>query len=275
MSAVHVRARDLGYAVDGHTLLAEVDLDLYAGELLAVVGPNGAGKSTLLGLLAGDLRPSTGSVRYGEQDAHAVPAAELARHRAVLLQENRLSFPFQVLDVVRMGRAPWRGRPEESEDDRMVAESLDAADVRSLTARRFPTLSGGEKARTAFARSRAQGTGVLLLDEPTAALDIRHQEQVLGHARERAHAGDAVLAALHDLSLAAAYADRVLLLGGGRAHGIGSPDQVLRADTLSALYQYPVDVFRHPRTGELVVLPDRSAAPSDARSVTETTEALR
>jgi iron complex transport system ATP-binding protein len=255
MSAV-VQARGLGYAVEEQELLTGVDLDLLSGELLAVVGPNGAGKSTLLGLLAGDLRPTTGSVRYAGRDAHTTPAAELARRRAVLLQENRLSFPFSVLDVVRMGRAPWRGRPEETEDDRAVADALDAADVRHLTARRFPTLSGGEKARTSYARSRAQGTAVLLLDEPTAALDIRHQELVLGHARHRARAGDAVLAVVHDLSLAAAYADRVLLLGGGRVHAVGAPDAVLRADALSALYQYPVRVIRHG--AELIVLPERS-----------------
>lgn len=260
MTGVAVRARDLGFSVDGHPLLTGVDLDLHHGELLAVVGPNGAGKSTLLGLLAGDLRPSTGTVRYGEHDAHATPAAALARRRAVLLQEHRLSFPFTVDEVVRMGRAPWRGRPEEADDERAVAAALAAGDVEHLTARRFPTLSGGEKARTSFARSRAQGTAVLLLDEPTAALDIRHQEQVLGQARDRAAAGDAVLAVLHDLSLAAAYADRVLLLGEGRVHGLGSPAQVLRPDILSALYRYPVDVFHHARTGDLIVLPDRHAA---------------
>lgn len=270
-----IEARDLGYVVEDQVLLTGVDLDLRHGELLAVVGPNGAGKSTLLGLLAGDLRPSTGSVRYAGRDAHASPAADLARRRAVLLQEHRLSFPFTVLDVVRMGRAPWRGRPEESEDDRAVAEALAAADVGPLVHRRFPTLSGGEKARTSFARSRAQGTGVLLLDEPTAALDIRHQEQVLGHARDRARSGDAVLAVLHDLSLAAAHADRVLLLGAGRTHGLGAPADVLRADTLSDLYQYPVDVFRHHRTGELVVLPDRTAAHDPAVPTVLPTEALR
>ncbi|MEV7973934.1 heme ABC transporter ATP-binding protein [Cellulomonas sp. NPDC089187] len=269
MSAA-IEARDLGFSVEGTTLLSGVDLDLHHGELLAVVGPNGAGKSTLLGLLAGDLRPTTGTVRYAGRDAHAFAAAELARQRAVLLQEHRLSFPFTVIDVVRMGRAPWRGRPEESDDDWAVGEALDAADVRHLAVRRFPTLSGGEKARTSFARSRAQATPVLLLDEPTAALDIRHQEQVLDQARRTAADGTAVLAVLHDLSLAAAYADRVLLLGQGRVHGLGAPGDVLRADTLTALYQYPVDVFRHDRTGELVVLPDRSAATAFAP-----TEALR
>jgi ABC-type lipoprotein export system ATPase subunit len=163
-----IALRGAGYDVDGVTLLDGVDLDLAAGELLAVVGPNGAGKSTLLGLLAGDLRPTRGTVAYGGVPAADLPVAALARRRAVLLQEHRLSFPFSVVDVVRMGRAPWRATDADDADDAVVAGALAAGDVRHLADRRFPTLSGGEKARTAYARARAQDTPVLLLDEPTS-----------------------------------------------------------------------------------------------------------
>ncbi|HEY0215335.1 MAG TPA: heme ABC transporter ATP-binding protein [Cellulomonas sp.] len=278
-------ARGVGYDIDGATLLDGVDLDLRAGELLAVVGPNGAGKSTLLGVLAGDLAPTRGTVRYADADAspradegvgsragsgsealnagtgtdvRRLKVGDLARRRAVLLQEHRLSFPFGVADVVRMGRSPWRATPAEDRDDRVVADALIEADVLHLAERRFPTLSGGEKARVAFARARAQATPVLMLDEPTAALDIRHQEMVLDRARGRARAGDAVVAVLHDLTLAAAYADRVAVLAGGRLHGLGSPAEVLRADLLTEVYRHPVEVLTHPRTGALLVLPERA-----------------
>ncbi len=258
-----------GYDVDGVVLLDAVDLHVRGGELLAVVGPNGAGKSTLLGLLAGDLHPTRGSVTSDGVPVERLRPADLARRRAVLLQEHRLSFPFAVAEVVRMGRAPWRGTAAEEDDDRLVTEAAAAADVLHLADRRFPTLSGGEKARTAYARARAQATPVLLLDEPTAALDLRHQEMLLGQARDLARTGHAVVAVLHDLSLAGAYADRVLLLGAGRVQGLGSPAEVLRPDLLGAVYRHPVEVLVHPRTGDLFVLPDRTAGTGDARTTPE------
>lgn len=261
-SAPAVALTGAGYDVDGATLLDGVDLEVRAGELLCVVGPNGAGKSTLLGLLSGDLDATRGSVAYDGVPVTALPVAGLARRRAVLLQEHRLSFPFSVVDVVRMGRAPWRGTDAEDADDAVVGAALDAGDVRHLAARLFPTLSGGEKARTAYARARAQATPVLLLDEPTAALDIRHQEMVLAQARDLARTGSAVVAVLHDLSLAAAYADRVLLLGDSRVRALGTPAEVLRPDLLGEVYRHPVEVLVHPRTGELIVLPDRAAPPT-------------
>jgi iron complex transport system ATP-binding protein len=264
VSAAAVELRGAGFDVDGVTLLDGVDLRVEAGELLAVVGPNGAGKSTLLGLLSGDLRPSRGAVTSQGAPVERLKVADLARRRAVLLQEHRLSFPFSVAEVVRMGRSPWRGTSAEDEDDRRVAEAAGAADVLHLADRRFPTLSGGEKARTAYARARAQATPVLLLDEPTAALDLRHQEMVLGQARELARDGHAVVAVLHDLSLAGAYADRVLLLGEGRVRGLGTPAEVLRPDLLGAVYRHRVEVLVHPRTGDLLVLPDRTT-PEDPR----------
>lgn len=264
--AVRVSARDVAFAVEGAVLLDGVDLDVRAGEVLAVVGPNGAGKSTLLGVLAGDLAPTRGEVRYAGADVRRLKVGDLARLRGVLLQEHTLSFPFPVVDVVRMGRSPWRGTPLEDDDDRAVADALAEAEVAHLADRRFPSLSGGEKGRVAFARARAQATPVLLLDEPTAALDIRHQELLLERARDRARAGDAVVAVLHDLSLAAAYADRVAVLARGQVRGIGAPRDVLTSALLTEVYRYPVEVLPHPRTGAPLVLPDRTAAASPTRA---------
>ena len=270
LTGVQVRAGDA-------VLLDDVDLDVRPGEVLVVVGPNGAGKSTLVSVLAGDRAPDAGRAAWTGTPLGAVRPAELARLRAVLLQENQVSFPFRVIDVVRMGRAPWQGAGTKADDDAVVARALDAADVAGLAERRFPTLSGGEKARTSFARLLAQDTTLLLLDEPTAALDVRHTEHVLRQARRHATGGGAVVVVLHDLALAAAWADRVLVLDGGRVAGLGTPAEVLTADLLTRVYEHPVDVVRHPLTGGLLVLPryghtwDTDSTPPDPDEQPQTT----
>ncbi|WP_137293231.1 heme ABC transporter ATP-binding protein [Nocardioides dongxiaopingii] len=255
-----LRARGVTVRYGATTVLEAVDLDVRHGEVLALVGPNGAGKSTLLGVLTGDVGTTDGTVEVLGRPLAEWRLRDLARQRAVLAQEHHVSFPFPVEDVVRMGRSPWRGRPEEDDDDLAVAEAMGVADVTHLAARPFGVLSGGEKGRVSFARVLAQRTGVLLLDEPTAALDLGHQETVLARARAQADTGAAVVVVLHDLSLAAAWSDRVVLLDRGRVAAEGTPADVLRAPLLSEVYRYPVDVLPHPVTGELLVLADRSAA---------------
>ncbi|MFJ3902205.1 heme ABC transporter ATP-binding protein [Streptomyces sp. NPDC090025] len=248
----------LRVALGRRTVLDGVGIDVRAGEVLALVGPNGAGKSTLLAALAADLAPSGGEVRIGGRSAGAWSAGELALRRAVLPQAAELSFPFPVAEVVRMGRAPWAGTERADEDDTAVAEALAATETAGFAGRPFSALSGGEKARVALARVLAQRTGLLLLDEPTAALDLRHQELVLRICRERAAAGAAVVVVLHDLGLAAAHADRVAVLHGGRIAVAGAPAEVLEGTVLSEVYRQPVEVFPHPRTGVPVVLPVRT-----------------
>ncbi|MFF5008590.1 heme ABC transporter ATP-binding protein [Streptomyces phaeochromogenes] len=250
--ALHVR-------LGGREVLSGVDVTARAGEVLALVGPNGAGKSTLLGALAADLPAAEGVVRVHGRPASEWSAQELALRRAVLPQSAPLSFPFAVEEVVRMGRAPWAGRPEEDEDDAAVASAMAATEVSDFAGRSFSALSGGERARVALARVLAQRTRLLLLDEPTAALDLRHQELVLRVCRARAHAGDAVVVVLHDLGLAAAYAHRVVILRAGRAVADGRPAEIFTDRLLSDVYQQPVEVFPHPRTGEVLVAPVRSS----------------
>lgn len=255
--AVAVTARGIGLRVGGSWLLRDADLDLTAGTLLAVVGPNGAGKSTLLSLLAGDRAPTTGTVRVGGLDARRAHPVDLARRRAVLPQRPRLSFPFTVADIVAMGRAPWAATDAEAEDEAAVAEALAATGMTEFAGRRYPTLSGGEQARASFARVLAQRTPVLLLDEPTAALDLRHQERLMRTARDRADRGLAVLAVLHDLQLAAAYADEIAVLRDGRLVARGAPEHALTEPLLEDVYRLPVEVLRHPATGAVLVGPRR------------------
>ncbi|MEH6820866.1 MAG: heme ABC transporter ATP-binding protein [Dietzia psychralcaliphila] len=242
--------------IGGRVLLDAVDLDVYAGEVLALVGPNGAGKSTLLGVVAGDTDPDSGRTLLDGTDLRRWRLGDLARRRALLTQANSVAFPFTVREIVAMGRAPWAALPED-DDEEIIDESLTATDTSHLQSRTFPTLSGGEKARASLSRALAQRAGVLLLDEPTAAVDLRHQETVLELARTVADAGGAVVVVLHDLELAAAWSDRLVMISDGRIRAEGPPDQVLTADLVEEVYQQPVLIHRHPVTGDLLVTPDR------------------
>jgi iron complex transport system ATP-binding protein len=241
----------------GREVVSGVDLVVRHGELVALVGPNGAGKSTLLGALAGDLRVASGRVGLDGRSIDGWTVHELAVRRAVLLQRIEISVPFTVLDVVRMGRAPWAGTAAEDADDQAVAGALADTDVAELGEREYTSLSGGERARAALARVLAQDTGILLLDEPTAALDLQHQELVMGVARDRARRGTAVVVVAHDLALAAAWADRIVMLERGRLVADGQPRAVLTEELLSRVYRTPVEVIVHPSSGVPIILPRR------------------
>ena len=251
-------ARDIDVTIGPVPILRSVDFTVRAGELVALVGPNGSGKSTLLGVLSGDLPPTRGEVDVCARPLESWKPLELARVRAVLPQVVTMSFPFLVQDVVSMGRAPWQGTPLEDEDDAAVLQALRETDSDMLAKREFPTLSGGERARVSLARILAQGVQTLLLDEPTAALDVKHQELVLRILRDQV-AGDAgVVVVLHDLELAAAYADRIVVLSKGAVRRDGSPAEVLDPTLLSEVYEHEIEVIRHPETGERIILPRRA-----------------
>ncbi|MER7465209.1 heme ABC transporter ATP-binding protein [Streptomyces sp. NPDC097981] len=258
--AVGLRVR-----LGGREVLAGIDLTVRAGEVLALAGPNGAGKSTLLAALAADLPATGGVVRIDGRPVGDWAARDLALRRSVLPQSAAMSFPFPVGDVVRMGRAPWAGTPLADADEQAVAAAMARAEVAGFAARPFSALSGGERARVALARVLAQQAPLLLLDEPTAALDLRHQELVLRICRERAAAGDAVVVVLHDLGLAAAYADRAAVLHEGRIAVDGPPAEAFGDELLSRVYRQPVEVFPHPRTGAPLVVPVRDDGRSAVR----------
>ncbi|MCR2808215.1 MULTISPECIES: heme ABC transporter ATP-binding protein [unclassified Microbacterium] len=249
--------RGVGYRIGDAVILEDVTLEIGYGRLLALVGPNGAGKSSLLGVLTGDLRPTAGRVSLDDRALAEWNPRRLSRSRAVLTQSNHVAFAFTALQVVEMGRAPWSGTERQGDDAAIIARSLAQADVAHLASRSYPSLSGGEKARVSLARVLAQDTGIVLLDEPTAALDLRHQEDVLRIARALARAGRAVVVVLHDLSLAGAYADDVAVIDRGRIVAHGSPDAVLTEARITDVYDTPVRVLRDPDTGRPIVLPRR------------------
>ena len=251
-----LRADRVSYAVQNRTLVSKVKVDLGPGEMLAIVGPNGAGKSTLCALLAGDLAPMEGEVEVCGHAVRATKPAALARLRSMLSQHTPLRFPFTAREVALMGRHPhiprWRS---PTETDYALAEgAMQSTQVLHLADRLYPTLSGGEQRRVSLARVLAQDTPVVLLDEPTAALDIGHQQLVMSLCRQLANDGRAVLAVLHDLNLAGAYADRIMVMSEGEVVAVGRPEEVLCPDLLSAVFNQQVMVMPHPQTDKPVVL---------------------
>jgi iron complex transport system ATP-binding protein len=254
---VALAAANVGVKLGGSPIITGVDFEVNRGEVIAIIGPNGSGKSTLLGALAGDYHCSGSIVLEGRELAQW-STKELAQKRSVLRQSNSLSFPFSVLDVVKMGRAPWRGESTVEQDDRIIAQELLRSDTFQFAERAYTSLSGGERARVSLARVMTQRAPVMLLDEPTAALDINYQEQVLALARWYARQGNAVIIVLHDLAAAAAYADRVLLLEKGTARAWGSPREVITSETITDVYRHPVRIIAD-ETDELIILPVRFA----------------
>lgn len=253
-------AENISVQFGSKPILTDVDVEVCAGEVLALVGPNGAGKSTLLSALAADVACARGRVMVSGRAASAWSAQELAMRRAVLPQATTLAFPFTVAEVVEMGRAPWAHTAASEEDAVAVAEALAECELADYVDRPFSALSGGERARVSLARVLAQRTDLMMLDEPTAALDLRHQEMTLRACRDRAAAGAAVVVVLHDLTLAAAYCDRTALLDQGGLAAIGEPAEVFDADVLTQVYRQDVEVWPHPVTGDLVILPRREHA---------------
>jgi iron complex transport system ATP-binding protein len=194
----------------------------------------------------------------GDKDVTKYRPDEAARLRAVLLQANQVSFPFSVEEVVEMGRAPWARTPQIAEDDDAIEEALRLADVGHLSERVFTQLSGGERARVSLARVLAQRTPLVLLDEPTAALDLKHQESVMETLRGLANQGRAVVVVIHDLSVAAGYANRVAMVVEGKLEAIGSPSEVIVAERVSRVYGVEVDIEQVGDPPRPVVLPRRN-----------------
>ncbi|MCK9383916.1 MAG: heme ABC transporter ATP-binding protein [Nevskia sp.] len=240
-----LRATNLSYLHSGRVILDQVSIRLEAGRVVALLGQNGAGKSTLLRLLAGELRPKSGCVELDQRRLGTWDPLLLARRRAVMMQREHLPFSFNAAQVVALGRLPWRQREDSASEQNIVAEALAAAGAANLAMRRYPTLSGGERARVQLARALAQiaplpGTkpepAYLLLDEPTASFDFGFQHDCLAAVRRLSRNNVGVLAILHDPNLALRYADTVALLHEHAIIATGAPDAVLTPERIEQVY---------------------------------------
>jgi len=240
MSALTLDGIEL--ALGGRPILRGASLALEAGELVGLVGRNGAGKSSLLRVASGVLRPDAGRVTLGSDALETLPRREVARRLAVVAQDSEIAFAFSAGELALMGRSPHLG-----------LLGFETARDRALADRSVLELSGGERQLVIVARALAQEAPVVLLDEPTAHLDLPHQLQVLGLARELAREGRAVLAVSHDLSLLARYCDRLALLAGGRIE-TGPAEDLLRPDRVRAAFGVEVDLLHTP-AGALLVVP--------------------
>jgi iron complex transport system ATP-binding protein len=245
------------YRPNAPRVVDEVSLDVARGELVGILGPNGSGKTTLLKMLAGPLAP-TGGVFTSMGGRSFGPRRALVRHVALVPQETHAPFDFTVLDIVLMGRFPHLGTfaLEGPTDLAIARQALESTGTAEFEARSFSTLSGGEKQRVVIASALAQATELLLLDEPTASLDIGHQleVQILLNRLNRDHDVTMVLST-HDLNFAAALCRQLILLRNGRVVAQGPTGEVLTPETVKALYGVEADVQYHSRTGHLIVTP--------------------
>jgi iron complex transport system ATP-binding protein len=241
---------DLSICFGDLPVLDAVSLDIEAGELVGLVGPNGAGKTTLLRAISGALSPDAGTVRIQGTDVHGLDSRASSQFVAVVPQNTALSFSFPVRDVVAMGRHPHRSRfaPPSDADRQAVERALDRTGTAAFADRPIDELSGGQRQRVVLARAIAQETPVLLLDEPTASLDVNHQVEMLSLVRSLVDDGRTVVAAIHDLDLAARYCDRLALLADGAIRTVGPPEEVLAAETVSAVFDTTAAVTANPVT---------------------------
>ncbi|ENO8417323.1 heme ABC transporter ATP-binding protein [Vibrio mimicus] len=258
MRTIAIQGSDLCVTYGSRLVLDHVDITLCCGEVAALLGPNGAGKSTLLKLLSGEMA-STGSLRYFDLPSEQWPAEKLARHLGILPQQSTLSFPFTVQEVVELGAIPLKLPRKEVEC--VARYYMQKTDVLHLASSLYPSLSGGEKQRLHLARvltqlHQAGKQRILMLDEPTSALDLAHQHNTLQLARQLANEEEcAVVVVLHDLNLAAQYADRMILLHQGKIVCDATPWQALTAERIEQVYGYQALIEAHPTQDFPMVYP--------------------
>jgi len=255
-----LRAESVSFGYDGGFTLTDVSVAVPAGSLTGLLGPNGCGKTTLLKLLCGVLRPRTGRVMLGNRVLSSMTRRELARHVAVVPQETHPAFDYTVMEMVLMGRHPHLSafQLEGPADFEISRQTLDATGTRHLANRNYMTLSGGEKQRVVIASALAQSTEVLLLDEPTASLDLRYQLDIASLLTRLNHDRHVTMVlATHDLNLAASLCERLVVMRDGRILTAGPTREVLTGETVRQLYDVDADVQFHQRAGHLTVIPVR------------------
>jgi len=249
---------DVGFSYGAAPLVSGLDLAIEERTIVGILGPNGAGKTTLVRLASAALAPSSGRITLLGDDLSSLPSKERARRVAVVPQETHAVFEFTVEEIVRMGRAPHLGflGIERPRDVEIAREAMDRCEVAHLSERSLRALSGGERQRVILARALAQEPRVLLLDEPTAFLDLKHRVAVYA-LLERLHRerGLTVVIVSHDINLAARHCDRLALLRAGRIAVDGTPGDVLRPEPIRAVYEVDVDIGTDPSSGRPFVIP--------------------
>lgn len=252
-------ANNLSFQISNKHLLRQASLDIKPGEVSVILGPNGAGKSTFLKLLCGDLLASSGHVVLDEKPTLSWDRRCLAQRRAMMPQSSNVVFPFSAFEIVMIGRSPHVSRNETRRDKSIVEAAMQCTGVSSLAARNYNTLSGGEQQRVQLARALTQiwddesesggDARFLLLDEPVASMDLAHQHETLRIAKQFAARNVGVLVILHDINLAAMYADRIVIFKGGEIVRQGMPNDVLDEELISEVFGIDVLLSKHPTIG--------------------------
>lgn len=245
-----IRAEDINHRYGNLMALAKVTLEISPGRFIGIVGPNGSGKSTLLSILAGVLKPQSGTVFLKGRPLNSWPARERARTIALVLQDNFFPFDFSALEVVLMGRSPYLGLLESEKplDLEIARQAMEGCDCWQFRDRSIRQLSGGERQRVVLARALAQKPQLLLLDEPANHLDLSHQSRILGHLSQLCHEGElGVAAVFHDLNLALRFCDHLVLLDQGRIAGQGRPQEVLTLEAIEKVFGCQASLIEDPR----------------------------
>jgi len=260
MNTIAIRMNRVTFSYSNGAVLRDVDLCVQKGEMVGLIGPNGAGKTTLIRLISGILDARQGDIQLDGMDTKKLKRSTIAREVAVVPQQFNVPFAYKVEEVVMLGRTPfmkpWHDFSAKDRD--VVVRTMDTVGIGRLARRCFSELSGGERQKVVLAMALAQETALLLLDEPTAHLDISHQVEILELLADMNEKGRlTIIAAMHDLNLASAYFRRLVLLKDGAVIADGSPGQVLTSSTIASAYSVPVHIQPHPLTGvpQVVVLP--------------------
>jgi iron complex transport system ATP-binding protein len=248
----------LDFSYGRTSVLAGLDLAIGTGSITGILGPNGSGKTTLVRLASAALSPGAGRISLFGDDIATLPSRERARRVAVVPQETHPVFEFTVEEIVRMGRAPHLGLLgfERPLDRALAREAMERCEIADLSTRSFRALSGGERQRVMLARALTQGARLLLLDEPTAFLDLKHRLAVYALlGKLHLESGLTVVVVSHDINLAARHCDRLLLLRGGAIAADGTPAEVLRPDPIRSVYDVDVEVWTDRASGRPFVVP--------------------
>lgn len=263
-----ISVKNISFRAGKRNILKQLSFEANAGEFLVILGNNGAGKSTLLKTICGEVVQQQGNILLHEQDITHYSPAELARKRVVLRQHTAVNLPFRVKEIVLMGRYPYFTYRETPADHAIVESAMQQTGISHLADQNYLTLSGGEQQRVHLARIIAQATGVhqkcILLDEPVNSLDVAHQHHTLAMCKAFAEQGNCVIAVLHDLNLAAMYADTVLLMKAGEVLGHGAPHKIFTDQLITETFGFPAQVRPHAVSGCPVVSFGAHAQPARA-----------